>query len=134
MPNKGTRGEYELRDLLEERSFAVIRAPASGSSGQRKDAEGEYVEREAPDVLAGDGEDFYAFECKWESEPPIYIGKDEMEDLEDFAEKFNAEAFAAIRFDREDWYFIKKEDMHETDKNYRADGFIPEEAITVDRL
>ena len=135
MPKKGTRGEYDLRDVLEERGFAILRSPASGSIGYRINEDGEKVEREAPDVLAGDGENVYFFECKWNSEPPIYIEKGEMEDLEYVGEKFCVdEVYAAIRYDREDWYFIKKEDMHETEKSYRAEGFKPKEALTASEL
>lgn len=134
MTSKGDRGEYELRDELEERGFTIIRAPASGSAGHRLNEDGEKVEREAPDILAGNGEDFYAFESKRYSDPPIYLEKKEMEDLEVFAEAFQAEAYAAVRFDREDWYFIKREDMPETEKSYRADSFKPEDAIELDEL
>ena len=47
--SKGSRRERELVNKLDEDGYAVMRAPASGAA----------TERELPDVLAGDGEDFY---------------------------------------------------------------------------
>lgn len=108
---KGDRRERELVNKLDDARFAVMRAPASGSA----------TERELPDVLAGDKGEFYAIEAKSSSGKPIYIKQEEVEGLEFFAENFGAEARIAIRFDREDWYFFKPEEMYRTDSgNYRA--------------
>ena len=72
-PNaKGDRRERELVTALDEAGFAVMRAPASGSA----------TERELPDVLAGDGETFYAIEAKSSAGDPIYLSGEEV----DFAE------------------------------------------------
>ncbi len=108
---KGDRRERELVNKLDDARFAVMRAPASGSA----------TERELPDVLAGDQGEFYAIEAKSSSGKPIYIKQEEVEGLEFFADNFGAKARIAIRFDREDWYFFKPEEMYRTDSgNYRA--------------
>ena len=60
---KGDRRERELVNALDERGFAVMRAPASGSA----------TDRDLPDVLAGDGETFYAIEAKSSAGAPIYL-------------------------------------------------------------
>ncbi|MFC7228822.1 Holliday junction resolvase Hjc [Salinirubellus salinus] len=135
---KGDRRERELVNALDERGFAVMRAPASGSA----------TERELPDVLAGDGEVFYAIEAKSSSGRPIYLDGEEVEALVYFARNFGAKPRVAVRFDREDWYFFHPADLHVTDGgNYRvkketalADGVDMEELtggskkVTLDEL
>lgn len=108
---KGDRMERELVNLLDENGFAVMRAPASGSS----------TDRELPDVLAGDGEQFYAIEAKSSSGRPIYIDEREIEALLFFSRNFGAKPRVGVRFDREDWYLWEPEAMYTTDGgNYRA--------------
>jgi Holliday junction resolvase len=108
---KGDRRERELVNRLDEAGFAVMRAPASGSA----------TERELPDVLAGNGDVFYAIEAKASSGQPIYLQGEEVEALIYFAQNFGAKARIAVRFDREDWYFFHPGDLYVTDGgNYRV--------------
>ena len=108
---KGDRLERELVNLLDEAGFAVMRAPASGSA----------TERELPDILAGDGDVFYAIEAKGSSGRPIYLTGEEVEALIYFSRNFGAKARIGVRFDREDWYFFHPGDLHTTDGgNYRV--------------
>jgi len=108
---KGDRRERELVNRLDEAGFAVMRAPASGSS----------TNRDLPDVLAGDGERFYAVEAKSSSGDPIYLGGDEVESLLYFSRNFGAKARVGVRFDREDWYFFHPGELYTTDGgNYRV--------------
>ncbi|WP_129114258.1 Holliday junction resolvase Hjc [Halegenticoccus tardaugens] len=108
---KGDRRERELVNLLDEAGFAVMRAPASGSA----------TTRELPDVLAGDGEVFYAIEAKSSAGNPIYLTGEEIEALVYFSENFGAKPKVAVRFDREDWYFFHPADLYRTDGgNYRV--------------
>jgi Holliday junction resolvase len=108
---KGDRRERELVNRLDEAGFAVMRAPASGSA----------TERELPDVLAGDGERFYAVEAKSSSGDPIYLDGAEVEALVYFSRNFGAKPRVGVRFDREDWYFFHPGDLHTTDGgNYRV--------------
>lgn len=109
---KGDRRERELVNMLDESGFAVMRAPASGAA----------TDRELPDVLAGDGGDFYAIEAKSSSGDPIYLdGQDDVEALLFFANNFGAKARIAVRFDREDWYFFHPGELYVTDGgNYRV--------------
>ena len=109
--SKGDRRERELVNLLDERGFAVMRAPASGAA----------TDRELPDVLAGDGEVFYAIEAKSSSGRPIYLTGEEVEALVYFSRNFGAKPRIAARFDREDGYFFHPADLHVTDGgNYRV--------------
>lgn len=93
---KGTRRERELTNLLDGAGFAVMRAPASGSA----------TERELPDVLAGDGQNFYAIEAKASSGDPIYLDEEEVNALAYFAVNFGAVPLIAARFDYHDWAFL----------------------------
>lgn len=111
--DKGDRRERELVNKLDEAGFAVMRAPASGSA----------TERELPDVLAGDGETFYAIEAKSSAGDPIYLDGEEVEALLFFARNFGAKPRIGVRYDREDWYFFHPGDehVHVTDGgNYRV--------------
>jgi len=108
---KGNRRERQLVNKLDERGFAVMRAPASGSA----------TDRELPDVLAGDGDVFYAIEAKSSAGDPIYLTGEEVEALVYFARNFGAKPRIGVRFDREDWYFFHPADLHTTDGgNYRV--------------
>jgi len=108
---KGDRRERELVNELDDAGFAVMRAPSSGSA----------TERELPDVLAGNGEVFYAIEAKASAGDPIYLSGEEVEALVYFAQNFGAKPRIGARFDREDWYFFHPADLHTTDGgNYRV--------------
>lgn len=102
---KGDRTERELVRRLDETGFAVMRAPASGSS----------TSRELPDVLAGNGDVFYAIEAKSSSGDPIYLTGEEIESLTYFAQNFGAKPRVGVRFDREDWAFFHPDELHWTD-------------------
>lgn len=108
---KGDRRERELVNLLDESEFAVMRAPASGSA----------TERELPDVLAGNGAQFYAVEAKSSSGDPIYINEEKIEGLVYFAQNYRAVPTVAARFDYEPWYFLHPQWLYRTDSgNYRV--------------
>jgi Holliday junction resolvase len=108
---KGERRERELVNRLDEAGFAVMRAPASGSA----------TERDLPDVLAGNGDSFYAVEAKSSSGDPIYLDGAEVASLLYFSQNFGARARIGVRFDREDWYFFHPDDLYTTDGgNYRV--------------
>lgn len=109
--SKGDRRERELVNILDEKGLAVIRAPASGSA----------TTRELPDMLTGDGEQFYAIEAKSSSGDPIYLDEEEVEALVFFSRNFGAEPRIAVRFDREDWYFFHPGELYRTPQgNYRV--------------
>lgn len=120
---KGGRSERELVTLLDDAGFAVIRAPASGSA----------TERELPDVLAGNGDVFYAVEAKASGGDPIYLTGEEVDALCFFASNFGAEPRIGVRFnvthgdpaygndDDPGWYFFHPDDLYTTDGgNYRV--------------
>lgn len=76
---------------------------------------------ELPDVLAGNGDDFYAIKAKSSNGDPIYRDATEIEGLKYFAEKFGASPRTGIRFDEEAWTFFHPTDLYVTDGgNYRV--------------
>ena len=108
---KGDRRERELVNKLDEAGFAVMRAPASGSA----------TDRDLPDVLAGNSEQFYAVEAKSSAGDPIYLDGAEVAALVYFSQNFGARPRIGVRFDREDWYFFHPEELYTTDGgNYRV--------------
>jgi Holliday junction resolvase len=123
---KGDRRERELVNRLDEREYAVMRAPASGSA----------TERELPDVLAGNGDRFYAIEAKSSGGDPIYLDQEEVEALIFFAENFGATAVIGARFDYKDWFFFVPDDLYTTpDGNYRVkEATATSEGIPIDGL
>lgn len=111
MSTKGDRRERELVNLLDDAGFAVVRSPASGSG----------TDRPQPDLLAGDGDRFYAIEAKSSSGDPIYIDGEELEALLYFSQNFGARPRVGVRFDREDWYFFHPGELYQTPGgNYRV--------------
>lgn len=108
---KGSRTERELVQLLDAAGFAVIRAPASGGA----------TDRDLPDVLAGNGREFYAVEAKSSGSDHIYLTGEEVESLVYFATNFGAKSRIGVRFDGEDWYFFHPSDLYTTKSgNYRV--------------
>lgn len=108
---KGDRRERELVNKLDEAGCAVMRAPASGSA----------TDRELPDVVAGNGEQFYAIEAKSRSSDTIYLDEREIENLTYFAGNFGAEPLIGVRFDRAAWYFFDPAEVYRTGGgNYRV--------------
>lgn len=109
---KGTKAENELGRLFGHQGYVWLRQAGSGTA-----------DRELPDIAVGNGEHFLVIEVKrWGNQDYKYVTKEEVEDLIYFAENFGAEYYIAARFDRKDWQFLKKEEMHETDKSYRIEN------------
>ena len=120
---KGSKGENELGGLFDERGYAWMRQAGSGTA-----------DRELPDIAVGNGNHFIVFEVKrWGYQDYGYLTKKEVDDLIYFAKKFGAEYYIAARFNREDWYFHKKDELHETEKSYRIEkNLSPERQRTID--
>ena len=102
---KGSQGERELVAVFNENGWSCIRAAGSGSS-----------KYPSPDILAGNAVRRVAVECKVTSSNKKYFTKDEIGQLKIFAHKFGAEAWVAVKFSKEQWYFITLEDLEDTGK------------------
>src|SRR3989338_8147793 len=101
---KGSRTERELVHLFNQTgTWSAIRVAGSGLT---KDPN--------PDVLAGNRKRYLAIECKSIKGLSKYLYPEEIEQIIDFATKFGAEAWFAIRFNHKGWYFLKTEDLEKT--------------------
>ena len=105
--SKGSKAERDLIRLFWNKDFAAMRAAGSGS-----------MQHPSPDVVAGNGKNFFAFECKSSHDKSKYLTKDEITQLDLFANSFGARAFVAIKFDGEPWYFLRLTDLKKTHKSY----------------
>ncbi len=72
-----------------------------------------------PDLLAGKKGRALAIECK-SGKNTRYITKEQMNELTTFSRGFGAESWVGIRFNNEDWYFLKPQQLGKsrTGKNF----------------
>ncbi len=105
---KGVNAERELIHLFwSTNKWAACRVAGSGS-----------MHYPSADILASNGSKILVIECKSSKDKYQYLEKQEIIDLKKFAQLFNAEPIIAVRFVREDWIFLKLEDLEETEKNH----------------
>jgi len=109
--SKKTIGINAERDLIHKfwavEGWGALRVAGSGS-----------MRYPSADVLATNKLRKLAIECKTAKSPWKYIEKEDIEQLKQFAELFNAEPYIAVKFKRKDWLFLTLEDLEETNKNY----------------
>ena len=75
----------------------------------------------SPDILAGNNIRKLAIECKAVNNIKKYLTKKEVDELVFFANRFGAESWVAVRFDRMEWYFLMIEDLEQTNNSYVVD-------------
>jgi len=102
-------------NTLWRRGFAVIRAPASGSA----------TKRPLPDIVAGSKQRSlqFAFEVKATRAETLYVDKESIDQLVEFAQTFGCEPFLAVRFKgrRRGWLFLRPSQLESTrGQNYKA--------------
>lgn len=87
---RGAQDERELVRLLWERGFAVMRAPASGSS----------TKMPQPDIVAGNSERDvqFAIEAKTTHSDNFYITHESLSQLVEFAQRFGCQPIVALKF------------------------------------
>ncbi len=93
--------------------LAAIRAPASGARAKHVFY---------PDVVAIYSGKVLVFEVKYRGEPgPIYIDREKLEKLREFARRAGGEVYIAVKYGRREWMFVKPEDCRETPSGIRVD-------------
>jgi Holliday junction resolvase len=125
---RGFHYERELAKMLYKMGFAVIRAPASGSRARRVFY---------PDIVALYKKNILVFEVKARSEPcDVYIEKEKVERLRDFAERSGGEAYIAVKITSTgEWRAVSLTQLWTTrEGNYRVSKFILERSIKLDEL
>ncbi|MEB3756802.1 MAG: Holliday junction resolvase [Desulfurococcales archaeon] len=125
---KGFYYERSLARKLWSKGFAVIRGPGSG--GGSKDII-------QPDLVAVKDGKIFVFEIKvrWKRNA-IYIGKEKVERLKEFAKRAGGEPFIAVKIiDHVDWKFIPVDRLEKTGKgNYKVSMEFLGEALTLSNL
>jgi len=101
-------------NTLWRRGFAVVRVPASGSA----------TKRPLPDMVAGSKQRGlqFAIEVKTTRAETLYVDKDSIHQLVEFAQTFGCEPFVAVRFKGRgrSWLFLKPSQLTPTKgQNYR---------------
>ncbi len=123
---KGTLAENELIHQFWESNWVCVRVAGSGSS-----------KYPSPDILASNGFKKIVMEVKTVSAVKKYFSRQEIRDLEFFAEKFGAEAWVGVKFSEAQWFFIPTSELEMTkSENYVIDlitmkrsGFVFDEMI-----
>ena len=85
----------------------------------------------SPDIIASNSKRRVVIECKATKASSQYLTKEEVKQLNEFAILFGAEPWIGVKFDREEWRFLRIGDLRETSANY---GIGKEEAQKKGRL
>jgi Holliday junction resolvase len=111
MYQKGRRAERFLVEKLWDLNYAAIRVPGSGRS----------YKRPHPDVVAGNGIQYLAFQVKSTKEKYKYFRKDEISDLEEFCRVFGSLPVIAVKYPRE-LRLYTPEDLIPTEKGFKVES------------
>ncbi len=123
--SKGINAERDLVHKFNHVGWVSARIAGSGSS-----------KYPSPDVIAGNNLKKLVIECKTLQAETKYLTKKEVEELKIFADTFGAEPWIAVKFGKEEWFFLNIEDLKLTDRHYvinlndaRLKGLLFEELI-----
>jgi Holliday junction resolvase len=125
---RGFHYERELAKLLYREGFAVVRAPASGSRARRVFY---------PDIVALYKKNILVFEVKARGElSDIYIEREKVERLRDFANRSGGEAYIAVKItSMGEWRAVPLKDLWTTKEgNYRVSKFTLERSNRLEEL
>ncbi|MDO8556156.1 MAG: Holliday junction resolvase Hjc [Nanoarchaeota archaeon] len=104
---RGSSAERELFHQFWGEGWTCLRTAGSGS-----------VQYAAPDLTAGKEGRLFVIECKAGASIYKYLDKYEVEELQQFAQAFGAEAWIAVRYNHAGWYFLRPEQLRDTGGRY----------------
>jgi len=111
---KGVRGERELINLLWSNGYAAMRAPASGAASRTP----------RPDILAGNSalRRHLAFELKVTHKKAIYVSKEQITGLAEFARRFGCKPYLGVKFtaNRQPWIFIPVKRLKSASNSFKV--------------
>ncbi len=111
---KGVRGERELINLLWSRGYAALRAPASGAASRTP----------RPDILAGNSKlrRHLAFELKVTHKKAIYVSREQIGGLREFARRFGCRPYLGVKFTakRQPWIFISAGRLKSSSNSFKV--------------
>jgi Holliday junction resolvase len=109
--SRKSKGINAERDLIHKfwnaEGWSAVRIAGSGSNRYP-----------SADVLASNKLRKLAIECKTSKETSKYLANDEVGQLKIFAEIFGAEPWLAVKFNKEEWFFLSLEDIKQTEKGF----------------
>jgi len=106
---KGTSAERELVHRFWKSGWAAVRTPASGA--------GSFP---TPDIIAGTALRKVALECKATGEKSKYLSEADLLGLREFASRFGAEPWVAVRFDKSGWFFVALDGLQRTKSGFKV--------------
>lgn len=107
---KGSRTERELLHKFIEAGWGAIRIAGSGKT------------ENAPDILAGHPGKLLVIECKSSKKPAIYVNREEVLNVIEYANQFGGEPWYAFRFNNCPWKFVPAQSMLACNKAVRESG------------
>ena len=127
MPSKtkGSNAERELVHLFwQTGNWAAIRIAGSGSS-----------QYPSADILASNTQRKLAIEAKITKDRYKHFPNEEIQALKEFADKFGAEPWIALRFKSQKWKFFPLADLKQTSNHYSINQDLSEKkGLSFDEL
>ncbi len=100
MKRKGSAAERELMSMLWGSNFACVRAAGSGSTSFA-----------CPDLIASNGSQIFAIECKACAEAKRSIHSNQVNQLIEFSKVFGATPLVAVKINNRGWFFLELADL-----------------------
>jgi len=101
--SKGINAERDLIHKFWSKGWAAVRVAGSGS-----------MRYPSADVLATNKRRRVAIECKTSGDTNKYLSKEDIDQLKEFSSLFGAEPWIAVKFDRQNWFFMSLDDLKAT--------------------
>ena len=123
--SKGIGAERELiHKFWAAEGWTACRVAGSGS-----------MRYPSPDIIAGNAVRKLAIECKCCGDSNQYLDEEDVKQITEYAEKFNAEPWIAVRFARTEWGFLRPCDLQKTEKKYSVNQkLLQEKGLTFELL
>lgn len=118
---KGARFEREVKNYLQDRGFAVIRASKSGVDGI------------SPDLVVLSSTLKFCLECKaWSNS--LHFEKAKMEIMRSFEQKTGIAYYIAWKFPRREWRFFPLAVLKETNNGYSLSSSELDYGLVIEQL
>lgn len=118
---KGARFEREVKNYLQDRGFAVIRASKSGVDGI------------SPDLVVLSSTTKFCLECKaWSNS--LHFEKAKMEIMHSFEQKTGIPYYIAWKYPRREWRFFPLTVLKETNNGYSLSSSELDYGLIIEQL
>jgi Holliday junction resolvase len=104
---KGINAERELIHKFWENSWTAIRVAGSGST-----------KYPSPDIIAANISRKLAIEAKVTKQDKKYFTKQDIDQINVFSKKFGAEAWLAVKFNNQGWFFLPPSEIDKTKEGF----------------